>query len=947
MLSPLNPAISLRSIFFILVLLFSFQPSVKANHYQGGEIWYDCLSSGSNQGKYVFHASLYGDCIGLWLGSTMTIANPLYAKYGGVSTISLSRTKINILDWYCDDSTNVSCTNTSPNGVYMENVYKSSPVVIYGVPDVNGSRFTYNTCCRPTSRNVTGNNGVFIATTMYPYYDPGTGLPDTLGSSNIGANCNDNSPRFAEKLEYHVLNSIMNEWDFSATDPDGDGIQYLMQTPWNGLSSQVSYQTGYSAQSPMPNTSHNANNIPLIYNSQGLVTFKTVGIVGTFAASFAARSYRNGQLLSEVTRDYFIEVDSMSGVKKPDLSFKNATASTYKQQYADTFMVGDQVDINILGIDTNIKTGTTYESIRLTVTPQEAFDSYDSSSLCNFNSCAYLDSNTTAWKGNGFIDTGFINVSLKWDLRCEHLWDSSQQISTNQQYKTYYFNIIAFDNACPYQSKTLKQIAITIEDSANAASQLKWMNNGLISWSAYNGGSFNNYRIYRSVAGSNNFVNIANISSVNDTIYNDTTAQTGVEYLYRVSTGTSCSPNLNAAPNLVLDVSLDSNVYVLNWNDIHQYYQAAYPADSFRIEVDSGSGFNTLGYTASTVKTYRHNSTTGCGPYFRFRVSFFNAALGLMTISNIDSARTPYIGSAQRAICQGDSMLLAGQYRTQAGVFVDSVYTASCDSIIHYNLDVNPTYAFAPTYKLCSGDSIWIVDQYYKTSGTYTYNLQTSKGCDSNIVARVNVNPVYDINLDTSLCPGHFFYSPEVRKTISEPGSYTFTHYTKRGCDSTYTLIVDDDVVDSNIVFSSGTLTAAQANATKYQWIECTTDSLIKGANSQSFSPTVNGSYACIVWVGTCRDTTVCIDFSWLGMEAYSSNTIKHYPNPFNNQLNLENPYKVLLDVRLFDVQGNMVYSGQSSNAWFKLQLNHLTEGVYFLQITGDGVMQYERVVKY
>lgn len=56
----------------------------------------------------------------------------------------------------------------------------------------------------------------------------------------------------------------------------------------------------------------------------------------------------------------------------------------------------------------------------------------------------------------------------------------------------------------------------------------------------------------------------------------------------------------------------------------------------------------------------------------------------------------------------------------------------------------------------------------------------------------------------------------------------------------------------------SGTLIANQTDVT-YQWINCSDSQPIIGANEQTFTPTMNGSYAVILGSGTCAETTECI----------------------------------------------------------------------------------------
>ncbi len=45
-----------------------------------------------------------------------------------------------------------------------------------------------------------------------------------------------------------------------------------------------------------------------------------------------------------------------------------------------------------------------------------------------------------------------------------------------------------------------------------------------------------------------------------------------------------------------------------------------------------------------------------------------------------------------------------------------------------------------------------------------------------------------------------------------------------------------------------------------YQWMDCTLNTLIPGAVEQSYFPTSSGSYAVIVTLNGCVDTSDCVE---------------------------------------------------------------------------------------
>ena len=77
-----------RLIVIILTTLLLTSQPIKANHLLGGEIIWECVTSGSNAGKFIFKVKIYRYCqTNTSVGFSATIVNPLYATYGGAASI--------------------------------------------------------------------------------------------------------------------------------------------------------------------------------------------------------------------------------------------------------------------------------------------------------------------------------------------------------------------------------------------------------------------------------------------------------------------------------------------------------------------------------------------------------------------------------------------------------------------------------------------------------------------------------------------------------------------------------------------------------------------------------------------------------------------------------------------------------------------------------------------
>jgi hypothetical protein len=131
----------------------------------------------------------------------------------------------------------------------------------------------------------------------------------------------------------------------------------------------------------------------------------------------------------------------------------------------------------------------------------------------------------------------------------------------------------------------------------------------------------------------------------------------------------------------------------------------------------------------------------------------------LQTIEGCDSiiattlAISPtYMMNQNATICQGDSIFLEGNYQTTAGTYYDSLQTIEgCDSIITTTLVVNPTYMINQSASICEGDSILIGGNYQSSSGTFYDSLQTIDGCDSIIAVNLTVNQLPVVSLALSM----------------------------------------------------------------------------------------------------------------------------------------------------------------------------------------------------
>ena len=136
--------------------------------------------------------------------------------------------------------------------------------------------------------------------------------------------------------------------------------------------------------------------------------------------------------------------------------------------------------------------------------------------------------------------------------------------------------------------------------------------------------------------------------------------------------------------------------------------------------------------------------------------------------------------------CIGDSALLAGNYQTVNGLYIDTLQSVSgCDSILRTELILdNPIYS-TTNVDLCYGDSALFGGVYYAVSGIYSDTLQAQAGCDSVSTLDLTINDLNIGDTTTLLACDSTIWGGT---TYTLSGMYSDTLQSVAGCDSIITL---------------------------------------------------------------------------------------------------------------------------------------------------------------
>lgn len=139
-------------------------------------------------------------------------------------------------------------------------------------------------------------------------------------------------------------------------------------------------------------------------------------------------------------------------------------------------------------------------------------------------------------------------------------------------------------------------------------------------------------------------------------------------------------------------------------------------------------------------------------------------------------------------ICQGDTFIFAGKKITRAGHYDFAMKTINgCDSLMHLDLTVNPSYQFYTDATIADYESYQWRGKSYAENGNYDISFPTIKDCDSTYTLRLTVIETKRQLTDDTICVGQT-YTWRGRE-IAEEGIYTDTiRQLETGFSAIYTL---------------------------------------------------------------------------------------------------------------------------------------------------------------
>lgn len=134
----------------------------------------------------------------------------------------------------------------------------------------------------------------------------------------------------------------------------------------------------------------------------------------------------------------------------------------------------------------------------------------------------------------------------------------------------------------------------------------------------------------------------------------------------------------------------------------------------------------------------------------------------------------------------------------------------------------------------------------------------------------------------------------------------------------------------ANISQSGGVLSTTTAGS-GYQWVDCTSG-LPVSSTTNSFTPTLSGSYRVDVTIGSCTVSSACQSVTVGLDETKLGELVQLMPNPTENSVHVSAAGLKIESYELYDVSGKQLLHQKNSENDFEINLGGNESGVYFIR---------------
>lgn len=258
---------------------------------------------------------------------------------------------------------------------------------------------------------------------------------------------------------------------------------------------------------------------------------------------------------------------------------------------------------------------------------------------------------------------------------------------------------------------------------------------------------------------------------------------------------------------------------------------------------------------------------------------------------------------------------------------------------------------------------VWSPALNVTSPGTFSYTFTPAANqCATTISSQITVEPQVEpiFNHPTTLCENETFspsttaqngitgiWAPVVN--TQQVGSTTITFTPDQGqCSLPISQTITVNPMPDNTIVQNGITLTSAANGALYQWIDCITSLPVSGATNQSFTTTeVMGTYAVVVSLSGCTDTSNCISVDQSGIQE-SAPVFEITPNPAQESVLISWGNQVLEMIEITDEVGKLVYRKvvDATQNQMEIPLTKMAAGLYHLHLISGSMVSIEKLIK-
>ncbi len=378
--------------------------------------------------------------------------------------------------------------------------------------------------------------------------------------------------------------------------------------------------------------------------------------------------------------------------------------------------------------------------------------------------------------------------------------------------------------------------------------------------------------------------------------------------------------------------------------------------------------------TAGTIETF----TTGVSPNRKLVVNYLNgqfySGTGSLTAQAIIYETTNII-EVHTFGSTGNNTAVEG-IQNASGT---TAYIAAGRNSINYTVTTSDAYQFAPvgsvsySWSPSTFLSATNINNPTANAATATTNYSIaiigSNGCVNTVTQTLNVNTTtISITSSSAICAGQTVAltangastytwntganTVSISATPTANATYTASGTSSLGCVGSATQAVTvnplptvNAVSNTSLLCSGSSATLTANGANTYTWNTSANTAVIVINPTVTTTYTVNGTSVagCNNVATLTQSVSICT-----GLNSVSAkiNGLYVYPNPSNGEFTVELNNGINKTIQITDVAGRVVLTTTSLNDKVNVNINSLTNGIYFVKIVSNNVTEVIKVVK-